>query len=71
MAHRDILRRRAAVVAFGVEADINGWVRSDGADYGERKVLAWAGSIHFSASGDQFPLRPAAGSNAIVPLSCE
>jgi hypothetical protein len=30
MAHRDILRRRAILVAFGVEADINGWARLGG-----------------------------------------
>jgi hypothetical protein len=30
MAHHDILRRRAILVAFGVEADINGWARLGG-----------------------------------------
>jgi hypothetical protein len=30
MAHRDILRRRAILVAFGVEADIDGWARLGG-----------------------------------------
>jgi hypothetical protein len=29
LAHRDILRRRAILVAFGVEADINPWDEFD------------------------------------------